>query len=218
MEKKELKKMIILINVLFLLTSCNNDKIEISNIDFPVKTEIFLKNVKYDEDKNIYREGLLTYEVEQLNAYKFFDESFDGEIIPNSATYSGKNYLQFIGDKDHISGFQLHLWTKNESEKLLKALMKNLGKTNFEDDKGFEKYFIWESSNKIYILNQGYDAIIQDKKTIESDLLCLDTNNLGDVAVSASSNTKYSNYLEYRLKIKKNIITYPYSAYLKEKK
>ena len=217
MEKKELGKMIILINILLLLISCNN-KVEISDIDFPVKKDILLKNIKYRIDNSIYVAGVLTYEVNQFNDYKFFNENFDAEIEPNSATYCGKNYLRFIGNQEVINGFQIHIWTKEESEKILNTLLKNLGKPCFEKDGGFEKYFIWEKSNKIYILNQGYDVIIQDKKTIESDLLCLNANNLINVAISATSNTKYSDYLEYRLNYKRNITTYPYTEYIKEKK
>ncbi len=216
MGKEEISKMIILINFLLLLVSCNN-KVEISDIHFPVKKDIFLKNIKCRVDNSIYVAGILTYEVSRFDGYEFFNENFDGEIEPNSATYSGENYLRFIGDKEDINGFQIHIWTKDESKKLLKTLLKNLGKPNFEDDKGFEKYFIWEQSNKIYILRQGYDGTIQDVKTTESDLLCLDISTLINVAVSATSNTKYSNYLEYRLKDKKSFVTYPYSVYEKEK-
>ena len=180
MGKEEISKMIILINFLLLLVSCNN-KVEISDIHFPVKKDIFLKNIKCRVDNSIYVAGILTYEVSRFDGYEFFNENFDGEIEPNSATYSGENYLRFIGDKEDINGFQIHIWTKDESKKLLKTLLKNLGKPNFEDDKGFEKYFIWEQSNKIYILRQGYDGTIQDVKTTESDLLCLDISTLINV-------------------------------------
>ena len=208
----------IFINLLLLLISCSNNKVEISDIHFPVKKNVFLKDIKCRVSNSIYVADMLTYEVPQFEDFDFFNENFDGEIEPNSATYCGKNYLKFIGNREDINGFQIHIWTKNESEKLLATLLNHLGKPNFEDDGGFEKYFIWEESDKIFILRQGYDAIIQDVKTTESDLLCLDTSNLINVAISASSNTKYSDYLEYILKNKKSISIYPYSVYKQNNK
>lgn len=214
--KKRKNKLIILLLLSVFLISCNDSTIELSTINFPVKKESLINKNKFEVKESKYKAGLLTYEVSQFTNYKFFDEIFDGEIVQNSATYSGENYLQFIGNQKDINGFQIHIYTKNESQKLLKTLVQNLGKPSFEEDKGFEKYFIWENSGNIYILNQGQNAVIQNEKTIESDLLYLNINNLGDVAISATSNTKYSDYLEHRLKYKKNSVTYPYSAYLKE--
>lgn len=170
MEKSRAKMAILFLLIVFLIF-CDDDKIELSNINFPKKIESLLKKTSYKVNNSIYEAGLLAYEVKQFDDYKFFDEDFDGEIVPNSATYSGKNYLQFVGNQEDINGFQIHIWTKNESEKLLKTLLKNLGEPSFENDNDFERYFIWEIPGKIFILRQGYDALIQNKKTIESDLL-----------------------------------------------
>lgn len=214
--KKRKSKLITLFLLIVFLTSCTETKIELASINYPVKNILLLEDNDFEVDKSRYNAGIVTYKIKDINPYQFFGEDFDGEITSNSAEYSGKNFLQFMGDKQDISGFQIHIYTQNESQKLLKTLLKNLGKPSFEDDKGFEKYLIWENSDKIYILNQGFEAVIQNKKTIESDLLCLKTSNLSDVAIGATSNTKYSDYLEYRLMNKKNVKIYPFTKYIEE--
>lgn len=216
MEKKELKKMILILNFLFCFISCNNNKIEIANINFPVKKDVLFENSKYEIKQNIYGAGILDYEVIQFENYSFYGEILEGKTSLNSTSYSGKNYLKFIGGDKNINGFQIHIYTKNKSENLLKILLKNLGKPILEEDKGFEKNFIWENSTRFYILNQGYDAVIDNQKTIESDLISVSTDNLINLAINASSNTKYSSYLEARVKKNKNLKGYSYLQYSKE--
>jgi len=68
----------------------------------------------------------------------------------------------------------------------------------------------------MYIFNQGFDAVIQHRKTIESDLLCLSIGCLIEVPTSGVSNTKDSGYLQFRLKNEKKIGLYPYIKYISE--
>ncbi|WP_312079344.1 hypothetical protein [Chryseobacterium sp.] len=214
--KKRKSKLITIILLIVFLTSCTETKIELASINYPIKNILLLEDNDFEVDNSRYDTEIVTYKIKDMNSYQFFGENFDGEITSNSAEYSGKNFLQFMGDKEEINGFQIHVYTQSESQKLLKTLLKNLGKPSFEDDKGFEKYLVWENSDKIYILNQGFEAVIQNKKTIESDLLCLKTSKLIDVAIGATSNTKYADYLEYRLKNKKNVKIYPFTKYIEE--
>jgi len=200
--------------IMSLFTSCSNAKEDLSNVLFPVKKEKILSGIDYTEKKSILDENLTAYQVKDMNAFIWYGQSFANEIKSNSATYAGKNYLELLGNSKDINGYKIHLYTQKESEKLEKLLLEKLGKPAFDKGNETERNIIWETSGKLYMLNNG-NAEIQGEKTKESDLLCLNTN-FTTLIINATQTTKYSEYLKFRIKNNKKVENYPYSVYNKE--
>lgn len=200
--------------IMSLFISCGTAKEDLSNVLFPLKKEKVLSGLDYTEKKSALDENLIAYQVKDMNTFSLYGQYFANEIKSNFATYAGKNYLELLGDSKDINGYKIHLYTQKESEKLEKLLLGKLGKPAFDKGNETERNIIWETSGKIYILNNG-NAEIQGEKTKESDLLCLNTN-FTTLIINATQTTKYSEYLKFRIKNNKKVENYPYSVYNKE--
>ncbi|TZF99624.1 hypothetical protein FW781_06760 (plasmid) [Chryseobacterium panacisoli] len=203
-----------LLLIMSLFISCSTAKEDLANTLFPLKKEKVLSGLDYTEKKSALDENLIAYQVKDMNTFSLYGQYFANEIKNNSATYAGKNYLELLGDAKDINGYKIHLYTQKESEKLEKLLLGKLGKPAFDKGNETERNIIWETSGKIYILNNG-NAEIQGEKTKESDLLCLNTN-FTTLIINATQATKYSEYLKFRIKNNKKVENYPYSVYNKE--
>ncbi|OOV19520.1 hypothetical protein [Flavobacterium sp. LM4] len=212
-------KIIILFNYLIILQSCNSEKIDLASIKLPIHKSILIKD-EIDVKKHpfIYDPNLIAYEYTDSKMLTYNQNDLSNSVdFDISATYCGKNYLNLLVNEKakKIEGYQLHTYTTEESEKLFNSLKKKLGLPNYDDNDKIDRHIVWENEDEIYVLNIGYNSIIQNKKTDEANLIVL-INQLDNLIMHINSATFYEFYLKERKRQNKNLKNYSYLTFAKE--
>ncbi|MDY0989541.1 hypothetical protein BSF41_27990 [Flavobacterium sp. ACN2] len=214
-----LKKIITSTIICILMQSCNSQKKDLAQIKLPTSKSTLINN-EIDQKKQpfIYDPNLTAYEYKDSEMLTYDNNDLSNSIDEDvSATYSGKNYLNLLVNEKtkKIEGYQFHTYTKQESEKLFNSLNKKLGLPNYDDKDKIDRHVVWEDENEIYVFNIGYNAIIQNIKTDEVNLIVLN-NQLDNLIMYINSTTYYEAYLKERKKKNLNVKNYSYSVFAKE--
>jgi len=214
-----MRKKVYIFYCLILLQSCNSEKIDLASIKLPINKSILIKNeIDLKKSPFIYDSNLIAYVYTDSKMLTYNNNDLSNSIRADvSATYCGKNYLNLLVNEKtkKIEGYQLHTYTKEESEKLFNSLKKKLGLPSYDDNDKIDRHIVWENEDEIYVFNIGYNSIIQNKKTDEANLIVL-INQLDNLIMYLNSTTFYEFYLKERKRKKKNLKNYSYLIFAKE--
>ncbi|KUJ63470.1 hypothetical protein AR687_01915 [Flavobacteriaceae bacterium CRH] len=213
------KKIIVFFNCVILLQSCNSQKNDLGTFNLPLNKSILIKNeIDLNKRPFIYDPNLIAYEFSSSKMLIYNNNDLSNSINNDvSETYCGKNYINLLVNEKvkKIEGYQLHTYTKEESQKLFNSLKKKLGLPNYDDLDKIDRHIVWENENEIYIFNIGYNSIIQNTKTDEANLAVLITQ-LDKLIMHLNSTTFYESYLKERKKQNKNLKNYSYFVFAQE--
>lgn len=211
-------------SMLFLnfLQSCNSQNVDLAKLDFPKpKEEVLGKNNDFKKDQYLYALGL-GEDYKNFMLYKYTGQPFlnyNNKKIDGKLT-EGKRYtnkVEFIVDdeKNLVYGYELSVYTANESLSLIEGVRSYLGKPNYDDADSINRNVIWEGKGCIYYLKINKDVIYNGVKTIETVLTVL-TTSLTELSGYVTNPSYYEFYLKERNKKGMKIENYNYSLFVKE--
>lgn len=209
---------IILLIFFTLLISCNSQKIDLSELKFPIsKNSIINEEIKLKKEPFIFDQNLTTYEYTESNMLSYNGTSLAGSLDENSTSYSGKNNLKLLVDekKQQIQGYQLQTYTEEGSSILINSIRNKLGSPNYDDDDKVDRHIVWENKNSTYIFNISYHTKINSVKSVETVLFFIN-NDLEELIFHLNSISYYESYLKERKKKNKVFANYSYSTFAKE--
>lgn len=212
-------KNIVFFSWVILLQSCNSQNNDLATFKLPLNKSILIKNkINLNKHPFIYDPNLIAYEYTDSKMLIYNNHDLSNSIDENtSATYCGKNYLNLLVNEKSkkIEGYQLHTYTKEESQQLFNSLKKKLGIPNYDDLDEIDRHVVWENENEIYVFNIGYNSIIQNTKTDEGNLIVV-VNKLEKLVIYLNNTTFYEPYLKERKRLNKNLKDYSYLIFAKE--
>lgn len=144
-----MKKVITLFMISLLITSCNSQT-DIDTLKFGDNVLTVIKDIKDIEKTRETDYGLLSYETQELQNFKFGNVSISKFKIPDSYDY-GNNKLSIHVDKydsNKYLGTTLEITNIEESKKILMYLEQKYGKPE-------RRYQAGDNNGKAYLWNIG---------------------------------------------------------------
>lgn len=152
-----MKKSILLLTVVLILTSCNSQtNLEVLKYDEPF-LEIIKNTKELGKDQDVIY-GLKSYRTDNLKDFKFGDVSFSKYVMPNAynADYNDLYIHVDNYENNNFIGFTAELVNKEEGEKLFLYLKQKYGNPEFRQPREGYKYqkgegnYIWDNNNLDY--------------------------------------------------------------------
>ena len=133
--------------MLSLMTTSCNSQTDLDELKFDSNVLGIVKDIKDIEKTRETDYGLLSYETEELQNFKFGDVSFSKYCVPDGYAY-GSNSLDIhvdSYDSNNFLGITLNITNKEEVQKLLNYLKKKYGNPENRDTGGNGFAFLWQS-------------------------------------------------------------------------
>lgn len=203
-----MKKLLLLLAILPFITSCKKHDFDLDNLSLPTKSNNILNKYKNKKNFEIEIDSTLVaiYNSKDEKIMWFKDLSLSGSMIDNEkeSSFGFSNHVTFysVESSNQIEAYKIHIETKDITQKLLKLVEKEFGKTDYyyKDNKFSSR--IWEKKGVLYFFETNNTIVNMGEKTITSDLTVISTKSLSILnwLTSGGSFAYYGDFLKVKSK------------------
>jgi hypothetical protein len=160
-----MKNLFLLLTILLLMISCQKKKIDWSEVILPIPLDSIAKSYEVLPYLNYNTANMESYKSFDKNLLFFKNTALDGKVMASNSI------VMYVSKKDEkIVAVSLFTEDEKNTDKLLKTIEENLGKTDYhyfynENKKLTVTQKIWKKGNKYYTLNLHDPDYILGKKT-----------------------------------------------------
>jgi len=206
-----MKNFFLLFVVFPFISSCQKHGFDLDNLSLPTKSDNILKKYKNEKSFEIEMDSTLvaTYDSKDEKIMWFKGLSLSGSMTDDEkdeSSFGFSNHITFYSVKssNQIEAYNIHIETKDITQKLIKLVEKEFGKTEYyyKDNKFSSR--IWEKNGILYFFATNNTIENMGEKTITSDLTLISTESLNILNwfTSGGSFAYYGDFLKEKRKNK----------------